>query len=169
MAEAPPDPRLFAVDTRFHRMALRAGGVTRSKAIERAAAEIEEAKAGFDAWLDRELEEFANLIKALQAGTAAPDWAGDANFRSRELRDTSMMLGFELLAFVANSLCALLDSIAAGNPWNTDAIGCHVDALGLAKQKSYRRLKPDQVPELTEGLRLVVGRSKAKAPPTGAT
>jgi hypothetical protein len=31
-----------------------------------------------------------------------------------------------------------------------------MDALMLARQKSYRRLRPEQVPELTKGLRRVV-------------
>ena len=33
---------------------------------------------------------------------------------------------------------------------------CHIDALMLARQKSYRRMRPEQVPELTKGLQRVV-------------
>jgi hypothetical protein len=167
-AATTPDGQVFTVDTRFHRMALRAGGVTRAAAIERAAAEIEEAKAAFDAWLDHELEEFAALVKAARAGKADADWAAGANMRSQELRDTSATLGFELLSYVASSLCALFDSAEAGTAHDIDGIACHIDALNLAKQKSYRRLKPEQVPELTEGLRRVVGRGKAGPPAAGA-
>jgi len=39
---------------------------------------------------------------------------------------------------------------------NMESILCHVDALILARQPYYRALQPEQVPELTKGLRRVV-------------
>ena len=153
---ASDDARVFAVETRFQKLARRPGGISREKAIERADAQIEEVKPGFDAWLDGELSEFASLIKAAEDGKADPDWIAKANFHSRELRDSATTLGFELLSFVADSLCDILDTIEVDTKYNMESITCHVDALMLAGQKSYRRLRPEQVPELTKGLRRVV-------------
>ncbi len=151
-----PDARIFAVETRFQRLAKRAGGISRDKAIERAQTEIEEVKRSFDNWLDAELQEFASLIKSVELGEADPAWIESANFRSRQLRDSATTLGFELLSFIANSLCEILDAIQADNKYNIESVTCHMDALMLARQKSYRRLTPEQVPELTKGLRRVV-------------
>jgi len=159
MAKAPqPEARVFPVDTRFQKMARREGGVSREKAIEQAQSAIEEVKPRYDEWLATELKEFASLIKSAQAGSAEPNWIETANFRSRQLRDSATPLGFELLAFIANSLCEIFDSIEAGSECNMESIACHLDALMLARQKSYRHLKPEQVPDLTKGLRRVVKR-----------
>jgi len=151
-----PDARIFTVDTRFHKMARRKGGVPRAKAVRQAQAKVEEAKPQFDEWLDGALAEFAALIETAQAGTAEADWIADANSRSRQLRDSAASLGFELIAFIAGSLCDILDAIEAGSECNMESITCHFDALMLACKTGYRHLKPEQVPELTKGLHRVV-------------
>jgi hypothetical protein len=151
-----PEARIFAVETRFQQMAKREGGVPRERAIERAQTEVEEVKPGFDEWFDRELEQFAAFMNAVQAGKHGPDWIEAASFRSRQLRDSATTLGFELLAFIASSLCEILGAIEAGHACNMDSIICHLDALLLARQTPYRHMKPEQVPELIQGLQRVV-------------
>ena len=148
--------RIFPVDTRFQQMARRAGGVPRDRAIERAQAALEEVKPGYDEWLEREVTGLAQLVKRVEDGNEEPGWIETAIFRSRQLRDSSGSLGYELLAFISGSLCELLDSIEAGSECNMESITCHVDALMLARQGSYRRMRPEQVPELTKGLQRVV-------------
>jgi hypothetical protein len=151
-----PEAREFNVDTRFQRMARRKGGVPRDKAIKQAQAAVEQVKPQFDKWLDGELQEFAVLIKSAEIGAADAGWAAEANLRSHQLRDGASTVGFELLAFIANSLCEILDAIEAGSACNMDSITCHLDALTLARKPGYRYLKPEQVPELTKGLHKVV-------------
>jgi hypothetical protein len=153
-----PDVREFHVETRYQTMARRKGGVPRDQAIKQAEQQIELLKPQFDDWLDGELQEFAALIKTAEAGAAEAGWIAGANRRSHDLRDCASTLGFELLAFIANSLCEILDAIEAGRPCNIDSIACHLDALTLARQGNYRYMKPEQVPELTEGLDKVVKR-----------
>ncbi len=150
------DARTFFVDTRFHRLARRGGGITREQAISQAQAGIEEARSGFEEWVDTELREVADLVKSASAGRAAADWLETLNIRSRQLRDVGTTMGFELLSFVADSLCDLLDSIADGADCNMESVVCHVDALALSRQERYRHMQPDQVPDLTKGLRRVV-------------
>jgi len=156
---ADSEARIFSIDTRFQKMARREGGVPREQAVETAQAKIDEIKPEFDNWLDRELQDFASLIANAQAGDAQPDWIVIANFRSRQLRDIGTTMRFELLSFIADSLCDLLDSIAASGECNVDSIVCHVDALILSRQDRYRDLQPEQVPELTKGLRRVAKRA----------
>jgi hypothetical protein len=150
------EARIFAVETRFHQLARRAGGVPRNQALERAQSALEDAKPAYDEWLEREVTGLAELMKGVEAGNEEPGWLETAAFRSRQLRDSAAPLGFELLAFIASSLCELLDSIEAGSERNMESLTCHIDALMLARQRSYRRMKPEQVPELTKGLQRVV-------------
>ena len=157
MADASDkDVRIFSVETRFQELARRPGGVPREKAIEQAQAKIDDAKPGFDNWLDPTVESLVEVIKQAQAGTAPADWLETANRHSRHLRDVGTTMDFELLTYIANSLCEVLDAIAAGSKCDMNSIQCHIDALVLSRQRRYRGVKPEQVPELTSGLRRVV-------------
>jgi hypothetical protein len=153
---ASVEARIFAVETRFEQLARRAGGMPRDRALERAQSALEEAKPAYDDWLEREAAGLADLVRTVATGSEEPGWLETATFRSRQLRDSAGSLGYDLLAFVAGSLCELLDSIEAGSECNMESITCHIDALMLARQQSYRRMKPEQVPELTKGLQRVV-------------
>lgn len=159
---AKSDARVFSVETRFQKMARRDGGVARDKAVARAQVEMDRVKTRFDDWLAAELKEFAGLMKKIEHARAGAGWIESANFHSRQLRDSAATLGFELLAFIAGSLCEILDSIEAGGECNMESIACHVESLVLAAQQSYRNLKPHQVPDLTEGLNRVVKRVTAQ-------
>jgi hypothetical protein len=151
-----PPARIFPVDTRFQQMARRAGGVPRDKAIERAQSALEDVKPAYEDFLEREVKGLSDLVRTVEAGNDEPGWVETAAFRSRQLRDSAGSLGYELVAFIAGSLCELLDSIESGGECNMESIVCHIDALMLARQGSYRRMKPEQVPELTKGLQRVV-------------
>ena len=87
--------------------------------------------------------------------TAAPGWTDDVSFRSRQLRDLGTTMGFVLLTFVANNLCEILEGTQAGHEYNMETITCHLDALLLARQRQYREMPLEQLPELIKGLRLV--------------
>ena len=106
---AKSDARVFSVDTRFQKMARREGGIARDKAIEQAQTEIKELKSHFDGWLAGELKEFVRLMKKVEGAKAGKDWIRTANFHSHQLRDSATTLGFELLAFIAGSLCEILE------------------------------------------------------------
>ena len=147
--------RVFSVETRFQKMARRPGGVPRDQAIEKAAAKIEEIKPGFDDWLITELKTLADVIESAKTNTPVEGWVEVANAQSRQVRDAGTTMGSELLTFIANSLCEILDAIEAGGECNMESIACHIDALYLARHKRFRNLTPDQVPELTSGLRRV--------------
>jgi hypothetical protein len=147
--------RVFPVETQFQKLARREGGVPRDKAIEQANATVEEVKPDFDEWLGTELDGLNGIIKKAQAGEAETDWAEQANRHSRQLRDVGTTMGFTLLTFIAGSLCEILDEITAGAEYKMETVTCHVDALFLARQKRYRNMRPEQVPELTRGLRRI--------------
>lgn len=148
------EARVFSVETRFQQLARRAGGIPRERAIENAVAKLEETKPAFEDWQNKELQSLSDAIKNARPD-ATSDWIAVASTHSRRLRDVGTTMGFELTTFIANSLCEVLDAIAAGAECSMESIACHLDALYLARQQNYRGLKPEQVPELTRGLRRI--------------
>jgi hypothetical protein len=156
MVENPNnEARIFSPKTRFQTLARRPGGVSRSKAVDNAQNKIEEAKLGFDEWLDIELTELIRWVERAKSGAAVDDWIEAVQFHANQLRDVGTTVGFELLTFISNTLCTILDGIKAGAECNMESLTCHIDALLLIRQKQFRNLRPDQVPELSRGLHQV--------------
>jgi hypothetical protein len=153
MADNPDnEARVFTPKTRFQTLARRPGGVPRGRAVENAHNKVEEAKLGFDEWLDVELTELIRWVEHAGAGGPVDDWIEAAQFHANQLRDVGTTVGFELLTFIASTLCTILDGIKAGAECNMESLSCHIDSLLLIRQKQYRNLRPDQVPELSRGL-----------------
>lgn len=150
------EAHIFYVDTRFQRMARRPGAVERVQALASAQAQVDELKPDFSDWLNRELQE---LSVALADAECSPSdtLSLDRAYRScSQLRDVGATMGYELVTFVANNLCEIIDAIKAGATYDKDMIDCHINAFFLARTDQYRHLRPDQVPEMTSGLRRVV-------------
>jgi hypothetical protein len=147
-----PEARVFSPNTRFHALARRPGGMSRSEAISAAQARIDEMQPEFGGWLNAEINALGEVVKYLRSGTSEPAWIERALFHSNQLRDVGTTMGFELVSYVANTLSMILERIKAGADCNLASITCHMDALALVRQESYRHLRPDQVPELLEGL-----------------
>jgi hypothetical protein len=164
MAEQPSrDPNVFPVDTRFQQMARRPGGVVRESAIENAQRQIDDMKPSFIDWLDRELKELSvatRLVTNNPGDTSALERAHEA---SCQLRDVGGTMGYKLVTFVATNFCGILDAMRAGAPLDKDMIDCHMDALLLARTEPYRHLRPEQLPEMSKGLRRVVELASAIA------
>jgi hypothetical protein len=130
--------------------------MSRNRAIERAEIEIAEVKVQFDDWLSRELAELTTAFEAARDNPNDPERLVELANRGRQLRDVTATIRLELLSFVAASLCDLLDSVSGETEFPIDSIVCHLDALSLSARPDFRELRPDEVPELTKGLRRVV-------------
>jgi hypothetical protein len=164
MAEQPSrDPNVFPIDTRFQQLARRAGGVARENAIEGAQRQIDDMKTGFVDWLDRELKELSMATRLVTNNPGDASALERAHQASCQLRDVGTTMGYELVTFVAHNFCDVLDAIKAGAPFDKDMIDCHMDALLLARTEPYRHLRPEQVPEMSTGLRRVVELASASA------
>jgi hypothetical protein len=157
------DAHIFRVDTRFQQLARRPGGVTRERAIETAQRQIDDMKPDFADWLDRELKELSTAVRRVASNPTEPTALEQAHQTCRGLRDVGSTMGYELITFVAGNLCEVLDAIKAGAPCDRDMIDCHMDALLLARTEPYRGLLPEQLPEMTRGLRRVVELANASA------
>lgn len=155
--EPQNDGKTFLVDSHFQKMARRSGGVLREQAMESAQLALDKIKMGFGDWLEGELKVlFTQLRKGGSASPGDVSWAETAIIHSRQIRDVGSTMGFELVTFITNNLCEVLEAIIAGAPPRDEMISCHIDALLLAKQEQYRHLRPEQLPELSSGLRRVL-------------
>jgi hypothetical protein len=156
MTDTPSrEGRTFPVETRFQKLARRPGGLPRAQAIEAAEAKIEESKPEFETWLDRELQDLVDLTATVRDGSAKAHWVEELSSHCRQLRDIGTTMGYTLLTFIANNLCDILENPNRGLEGNLEMITCHIDALLLARKAQYRNLRPEQLPELSGGLRRV--------------
>lgn len=150
------DARVFSVITRFQKMAGRPGGVPRDLAIKRAEKFIDDLKPEFVNWLDTELEELSSAVRQAEGNSFDPSWHKRAYRSSCHLRDVGGTMGFEMISFVAGNFCEVLDIIDRGIAYDRDVMNCHIDSLLLVKAEPYCNLRPEQLPEMTSGLRRVV-------------
>ena len=159
MSDKPEKVRVFAVNTRFQQMARRPGGVPRDIAIAQAQSQIEEYKADFVDWVERELQELSDAFYSAK-GDNIEEARIDAMYRlCCQLRDTGTTMGLALLTFVSDNLCRVLEAIRSGAPDDPAMIECHLDALTLARKEPYRSMSPDHFPDMTSGLKRVLDRA----------
>jgi chemotaxis protein histidine kinase CheA len=137
----------------------RAGGVSRNQAVGEAQAQIETLKEEFTDWLKDGLERLQCAIHLAETYRTNAMLLDDAFRSSCELRDIGTTVGYELVTFVANRLCEVIDAIRNGADYDKVLIRCHLDALQLARQESYKNVSSDQVPDLCDGLRRAAERS----------
>ena len=159
MSDSADDAKVFPVDTRFQQMARRPGGVPRDKALAAAVNELENARPEVESWLEREVQALARAVAAGQRGAPQSEWLSIAIRHCRQLRDVGTTMGLELLTFVTDQLCDILDAGMEQKTLDMETVVCYVEAAVLARQDAYRSMKPDQVPELINGLRAVAGRN----------
>jgi len=158
-----PKARIFDVETNFQQRARRPGGIAKAQAIERAQAEIDRCKPAFIDWLGRELQSLHSAIRQAEKNSEHPSAVDQACFHARQLRDVGSTMGYDLVTFVADNLCDVLEAIGDGARYNKDSVDCHLDALTLATQTQYQNLRPEQLPELSKGLRRVFEHVKGPA------
>jgi len=151
--------REFAVETDFQKKVRRPGGVTRHQAIGRARVQIDTLRNEFTDWLREELYRLQAAIQMAEAYPANEMLLEDAFRSSCQLRDVGTTMGYELVTFVASRLCEVLNAVRGGAGYDKDLVACHLDALQLAGQDSYKNVSPDQVPDLCNGLRRAAERS----------
>lgn len=151
-----PKVREFFVDTNFQKMARRPGGVPRNLAIERAQANIDLLKPEFADWLNLELQQLSAVIEQFERNQDNAASLDEICRRCSQLRDVGTTMGFQLLTFVANNLCEIFETVKNGADYAKELIDCHVDSLQLARREPYKNASPDQVPELSSGLRRTI-------------
>ncbi|MBS0533331.1 MAG: hypothetical protein JSR72_04675 [Proteobacteria bacterium] len=147
---------IFFADTRFERMARRPGGVSREEALERAQGAVEELKTDFTDWIDQQYGELSESLAAIASDPSDKGALERAHQKCAYLRDVGSTMGYTLVTFVATTLCDILEAYIAGAPFDKEVTDCHMDAFLLARTDEYRHRRPEEVPELANGLLRVV-------------
>jgi hypothetical protein len=148
--------RIFLANTRFEQMARRPGGVPRERAVAQAQAKINELKSDFSDWLEKELQELAEAISIFESDLSDESSLERAYRNTLQLEAVCAPMGYELVTFVAGNLCTIFAAFKNGSPYDKGIVDCHINAFLLAKADQYRNLAPEDVPEMTNGLRQVV-------------
>ena len=149
--------REFHVETNFQNMAPRPGGIMRDQALKNAEHNIDALRPGFEIWLDHEMNDLLRIIPSAESGGLADmSWIDVADAYSQRLADVSATMDYQFMSFVANNLCMIFDAIRSGAEYHREVITCHINVLRLARQQQYRKLRSEDLPELSEGLRRIL-------------
>jgi len=162
-----PEAKLFYADTRFERQARKPGGTERKNAIEKAQAAVDDLKVDFGVWIDEEFNILNAALAELEGDPRDKGALERAHKSCSQLRDVGGTMGFQLVTFVARTLCDILDAYIGGSPYDKEVIACHMDAFKLARLEQYRHLQPEDVPEMTAGLLRVVELASIVPPEPG--
>lgn len=147
------DAAIFFPDTRFERMARRNGGMSREEAVKAAQQQLEEMKSDFEPWLDGQLQELRTALSGHSDGSPFGQPMESGQRICAQVQDVGTTMGFGLVTFVANALFEILDTVKAGAPYDKDMVDCHVNTLFFVTREPYRNMSPEDVPELSSGLR----------------
>ena len=164
------DASIFFPDTRFERMARRSGGLTREEAVKGAQKQIDGLQSDFEPWLAKQLKALRAALDGVKDGTQFTSSMADGQRICSEVQDVGATMGYSLVTFVANALYEILETVKNGAPCDKDMVGCHVDALFFVVREPYRNMSPNDVPELTAGLKRladIASISPAKDEATG--
>jgi len=155
--------REFHVETKFQQFAKRPGGISRDQALLNAQTTMAALKPGFETWLEDEITRLLRVIPPEGADLNDRAWMATADVYCQHLADVAATMGYDFVSYVANNMCLMFDAIKRGADYRRDIMVCHLDAMVLGRKNKLRRMKPEDVPELTEGLRRVLESPKLKA------
>lgn len=162
------DASVFPVDTRFHSMVRRPGGIPREQAIEAAELSLHALHPGFTEWLDHELDELSAIIPLSAVEVCSDDaWIRTAYVHCRAIRDVAATMGFHLVTFAANNLCEAFETIRSGVEYPFEVVDRDLKALLLARQEADCVDRTKQMQELLERLGRASGQPGAGAPSEG--
>jgi len=155
--------RLVSVKTKFHREAVRPGGINRSGANMSSARSVEALKAQVEDRLEASTEPLVALLRDWQAERAPQgcDWAG-------QVRDLAGLAGLHLLTEVAMHCFDCLDAVAIdGVVLKPTEAAVLADALAFARQDMCRGSDLEPYRSLLQDLTTLSNRVVARAEQDG--
>jgi hypothetical protein len=146
--------REFEVDHEFGKQARSGGGISRTAALARAAAEIERVKPQVSEYIKQECQRLDTaLISIAAAEKIDPVTVAEAYTASQHVRDVAESIGYPLVGLIASNLCTIFEAVESTPiEYPTEVIDCHHRALRLALTRPYRGKQPTDFPELSAGL-----------------
>ncbi len=162
------EAREFHVETKFQQYAKRPGGIPREQAVVNAQTTVAALKPNFETWIDDEMAKLMKIIPEEGPDIDDSAWMNAADVHCQRLADVSATMGYDFVSYVANNLCLMFEAIKRGADYRRDVMICHLDAMALGRKDRFARMKPEDVPDLTDGLRRVLDSPNLKARRNGA-
>jgi hypothetical protein len=163
--------REFFVVTELQRAARRPGGPDRNQALQAANDSINRIKSRFGPWLETEIDELRLLVAAAPSAKRSERARLVKALRSHieKVVDVAATMDYAMVSFIARNIQMICDAMDDGAEWDNDVIVCHIDALHLGAQRKYSKLKPQDLPELSDGLQRIIKATKLKRKDSGKT
>lgn len=143
--------------TRFHRLAKRAGGISRDEAIKRSDAFLNSVKPKYLEWVAADIARLELALKGIPGESVLDVSAIEAAYhKARVVRDLGETMGYPLITVVANSLCELLHRFQKAEIYNPAAVDTHFWSLLLVSSTDYEKTSEAATKDLLMGLQKVV-------------
>lgn len=151
--------KVVKVKSRLARVALGPGGVTKSVAVGKASAAIDDMRQDYPHWLEHDLQKLQETIAVAHASDGADTDILEAIYRqSAQIRDLGESFGFPFVTAAADSLCELVFRLLANEVYDDKSIDCHVTALQYLKQPMAQTADNKETLPLVRGLKALVER-----------
>jgi hypothetical protein len=141
--------------SRFHRMALREGGISRGEAIKNVQKLIAGLKPTYLDWLESDMSALAVSLDALKVDRVSDEDFTNAYRRACVIRDLGATFGYGAVTDVADSLCELLTRLRANGIRHDGAIETHFRALQIVGSAESDALSHSVDSRLINGLRAI--------------
>lgn len=144
--------------SRFHRMAVREGGISRDEAIKKVDTYIAKMQPTYFEWLRDDMTKLENAIQSLSSGSHEPREWEQAYRISCNVRDLGSTFGYYGVTDVADSLCELLKRLEYVGLFHQPAIDVHMTALRLVGTTSVDSRNNSEQSRLIDGLSAIVDK-----------
>ena len=142
--------------TRFHRMAVREGGIARDEAVKNVQRFLDQLKPKYLEWLRADMALLESSVDALAADSSSGDEWKKIYRQSCVIRDLGASFGYRSVTDVADSLCELIQRLEASGTEHMPSIETHVLALRLVGSVDSDALTASADHRLIDGLKAIV-------------
>ena len=149
--------------SRFHRFALRDGGISRDDAIKNVQKMIVKLKPTYLEWLEKDIQTLKEKLDLLKTDRLAREDSRSAYRQSCVIRDLGTTFGYGAITDIADSLCELLNRLEANGIRHDQAIEAHLRGLQIVGSADADALSQSVDSRLIVGLRAIVDKFPAAA------
>lgn len=153
--------------SRFHRFALRDGGISRDDAIKNVQKMIVKLKPTYLEWLEKDIQTLKDKLELLKTDRLAREDSRSAYRQSCVIRDLGTTFGYGAITEIADSLCELLNRLEASGVRHDQAIEAHLRGLQIVGSADADALSQSVDSRLIVGLRAIVDKFPVAATNAG--
>lgn len=165
-----PAIQVIHVQSRFSRVARRAGGIAAADAIAAAEAFVEGERSRYFDWVAEDLAALEHILGRVHESNGHDMAQADAAYyKTAQIRDLGGTFGYQIITDVAHCFCELLYRLKMAGIYNPDAIQAHRAAIKLVCGRDFGEMPAETGATLLAGLQRVVDKFPAPSLPVPAT